>query len=61
MKELPLKVAADRLCSWIERNQIEVMNIAGSRASKDPKIYQATMDLLDAAFLSEKKVFCVYK
>jgi hypothetical protein len=61
MKELPLKIAANRLSSWIETNQVKIMNIAGSRGSKDPQIYQATMELLDAAFSPEKNVSGVRK
>jgi len=42
--------AAQKIRSWIEENNIEVLNVAGPRASKDPKIYQATVDVLEAAF-----------
>jgi hypothetical protein len=47
MADLSLETAADRLIFWIERNDIKVLNVAGPRASKDPKIYQATIDLLE--------------
>ena len=36
---------------WIQRHGIRVLNIAGPRSSKDPKIYEATMKLLERAFL----------
>jgi hypothetical protein len=39
---------------WVERNGIKVLNIAGPRASKDSKIYQATMDLLDKVFFTNQ-------
>ena len=32
---------------WAVRNGIKIMNVAGARASKDPMIYQAVMDLLE--------------
>jgi hypothetical protein len=31
--------------SWVEQNQIEVLNAAGPRGSKDPGIYEATNKL----------------
>ena len=43
--------AAKLLAEWIERHHLAVMNVAGARSSKDPKIYQATFDLLAAALL----------
>jgi len=39
---------------WIERNHIQVMNIAGAKASKYPEIYQARKALLGMIFVSEK-------
>lgn len=35
---------------WAVRNGIKIMNVAGPRASKDPMIYQAVMELLEKAF-----------
>jgi len=31
----------------VGRSGIKIMNVAGARASKDPMIYQAVMDLLE--------------
>jgi hypothetical protein len=42
--------AAGKIKSWIMENDIEVLNVAGSRASKDPLIYQATADILETVF-----------
>ena len=36
---------------WIKEKGIEILNIAGSRASKDNEIYDAVMKLLDAVFM----------
>ncbi|MBC2717156.1 MAG: hypothetical protein HF978_17765 [Desulfobacteraceae bacterium] len=33
---------------WINRNGIEVLNVAGSRASHDPQIYVSTVSVLEA-------------
>jgi hypothetical protein len=42
--------AAGKIKSWITDNKIEVLNVAGSRASKDPAIYQATVDIIETVF-----------
>jgi len=42
--------AAGKIKSWITENDIEVLNVAGSRASKDPLIYPATADILETVF-----------
>jgi hypothetical protein len=39
--------AAQKIQSWIKENNVETLNVAGSRASKDSKIYQATTDILE--------------
>jgi hypothetical protein len=35
---------------WIEDNQVEVLNVAGPRASKDPAIYEEAKTLLQTAY-----------
>ena len=42
--------AAGKIKSWITENEIEVLNVAGSRASKDPAIYQDTVDIMETIF-----------
>jgi hypothetical protein len=42
--------ASQRITSWLFQNNIEVLNVAGPRASTDPKIYKATMDILEAVY-----------
>ncbi len=44
--------AARMIREWAGRNSIKVMNVAGPRASKAPKIYQAVTELLETT-LSE--------
>lgn len=41
--------AAQKIRSWIAEHGIEVLNVAGPRASKDPAIYKATTDILETA------------
>ncbi len=47
LKELPLQEAAESLSSWLQENEIKVLNVAGPKAGKDPKIYEATSQLLE--------------
>jgi hypothetical protein len=42
--------AALKINDWIRENRIEILNVAGSRHSKDPAIYQAVMDLLESVY-----------
>jgi len=42
--------AARKLRLWIRSHKIEVLNIAGPRASKDPEIYRDTVEILETAF-----------
>ncbi len=45
--------AAKKIRNWIAENEIKVLNVAGSRASKDPDIYKATADILETTFYLE--------
>jgi len=42
--------AARNLSDWIRTYNIRVLNVAGPRASQDPRIYQATGDILESAY-----------
>jgi len=42
--------AAKEIYSWIKQQRIKTLNVAGSRFSKDPYIYQDTMELLVTVF-----------
>lgn len=42
--------AAARIRAWIEDFSIQVLNVAGPRAGKDPEIYPSTFKLLEALF-----------
>ena len=41
--------AASRLNAWIKENDIEVLNVNGSRTSEDSRIYKDTMDIIESA------------
>lgn len=41
--------AERQIRSWIAEHEIEVLNVAGSRESKDTTIYQAMIDILESA------------
>lgn len=40
---------SDNISSWIIENSINVLNVVGARASKDPEIYALTATVLRAA------------
>jgi len=42
--------AALNISTWVEENSIEVLNVAGSRASKDTKIHKITMGIIESAY-----------
>jgi hypothetical protein len=42
--------AATRINDWIVDNDISVLNVAGPRNEQDPRIYQATLDIIQAVF-----------
>jgi hypothetical protein len=47
-----LEAAVQMIRTWISGNDIEVMNVAGPPASKDPRIYTLTKTILKAVLLS---------
>jgi len=50
--KMPSKEAASTISAWIDSHNIEVLNVAGSRASKDCNIYQNTKKVLEQAILA---------
>lgn len=42
--------AAFEIMHWIRRHGIGILNVAGSRASKDPDIYHATFNILETVY-----------
>jgi hypothetical protein len=45
--------AALDLLTWIDENGIKTLNVAGSRSSKDPKIYMAVKKLMENVLILE--------
>jgi hypothetical protein len=41
---------AEQIKKWVEENKIKTLNVAGSRASKDSRIYRKTLELLEITF-----------
>ena len=35
---------------WLERNDVQVLNVAGPRASSEPEIYKKTLELLEIVY-----------
>jgi hypothetical protein len=42
--------AATIIMTWIEENGVEILNIAGSRASKDPAIYSDVINIIENVY-----------
>ncbi len=47
---IPAFKAATLITTWIELHHIKTLNVAGPRASNDPKIYPKAKDILESAF-----------
>jgi len=47
--------AALLMLEWIDQNEIKTLNVAGPRASKDPKIYEKVSGVLKSALILEEK------
>ncbi|KQC06110.1 MAG: hypothetical protein APR62_08420 [Smithella sp. SDB] len=54
MDELPLPEAAEKLSFWLKEKEIVVLNVAGPKASKDQKVYEAVLQLLRKTFSMER-------
>jgi hypothetical protein len=51
LKVTPAFIAASEINTWIIEHGIEILNVAGSRASKNPDIYQDTMYIIEGVIL----------
>ena len=50
LNETSIFEVTEQINQWVMENRIEVLNIACSRASKDPKIYRAVYELLETIY-----------
>jgi hypothetical protein len=48
LNEMTELEAALKTATWVSKNNISVLNVAGPRASKDPEIYQAVFHILES-------------
>ena len=51
LNKTPAFIAASEINAWIIEHGIEILNVAGSRASKNPNIYQDTMYIIEGVIL----------
>jgi len=51
LKETPAFIAASKINTWIIENNIEILNVTGSRASEDSDIYKDTMYIVEGTIL----------
>lgn len=51
LEETSAFIAASQINTWVIDNNIEVLNVTGSRASEDPDIYRNTMYILEDSIL----------
>jgi len=50
LKKIPAFQAAIAINDWISKKGIAILNVAGPRASKDPKIYKDTLNILESCY-----------
>ncbi len=48
LNKTPAFKSANLISSWIKKNSIEILNVAGPRASKDSQIYSAVVKLVES-------------
>jgi len=51
LNETPAFIVASKINSWIIEHNIKILNVAGSRASKDPKIYEMVKYIIEGTIL----------
>jgi hypothetical protein len=51
LNKTPAFIAASKINSWIIEHNIKILNVAGSRASKDPKIYEVVKYIIEGVIL----------
>ena len=49
----PAFAAVQQIVAWIREHAIEVLNVAGPRASQDPRIYHGTAKIMESVFYYE--------
>ena len=54
MSKISVDSAAEKLLQWIEKNKIEVLNVAGRSASKDKDIYSVVFAVMQKVITAAK-------
>lgn len=54
MNKFTVEISADLLKDFIQKNGIEILNVAGSRGSKDPEIYTKTSLVLEKSIMKSE-------
>jgi hypothetical protein len=47
LTQTPLAAAVEEVVEWVREHEIATLGVGGPRASEDPHIYRATLELLD--------------
>jgi hypothetical protein len=50
LNQIPAFQTAVTIKDWVQMNNIEVLNVAGPRASQDPKIYKEVLKILESVY-----------
>jgi hypothetical protein len=50
LNRTPAFLSAVRITDWLRAHRIRILNVAGPRASKDPRIYDDTRSLLESVY-----------
>ena len=50
LKQTAAFQAASAINQWVLQNEVEILNIAGPRASKDPGVYQDALNIIESAY-----------
>jgi hypothetical protein len=50
LQNIPAFQAAIAINDWISKKGIAILNVAGPRASKDPKIYKDTLNIIESSY-----------
>ena len=56
MDTVSVENAAELIGTWISKEGVEILNVAGPKASTDPGIYDTTLKLLEALFDQGSKI-----
>jgi hypothetical protein len=50
LSQMAVFQAANAINQWVLQNEIEILNVAGPRASKDPDLYQDALNIIESVY-----------